>query len=439
MDLKIDKKADFILNKLKEKGFESFIVGGCVRDLILGNIPKDYDITTNAKPNEIIDTFKDYKTILTGIKYGTVTVVIDKTPFEITTYRKENEYINNRKPKSVEFLSSIDEDLYRRDFTINSMAYNNDKKLIDLYDGLNDIKNGIIRAIGNKDEKFEEDAIRILRAYRFAGRYDWEIEEETKKSMIKNMNLLNNIAKERIIPELKEIFESGMDIYDMDFIKTLFPVIKDCFNTYQNNKYHMRSVGEHIYNTFNNIDNVFYLKMTMLLHDIGKVDTKTTDENNVDHFYNHADISREKARIILNNFKFDNENKHKILTLIEYHDKYIAPEPKYIKKMLNKIGKDLFFDLIKVRIADDSAKNHELVKNNLKLFKETETLAKKIINEKQPYNIKDLDISGKDIIKLGYEGKEIGEILNYLLNKVLEDPSVNKKEKLINLIQKKPD
>lgn len=439
MDLKIDKKADFILNKLKEKGFEGFIVGGCVRDLILGNTPKDYDITTNAKPNEIINTFKDYKTILTGIKYGTVTVVIDKTPFEITTYRKENEYINNRKPKSVEFLSSIDEDLYRRDFTINSMAYNNDKKLIDLYDGLNDIKKGIIRAIGNKDEKFEEDAIRILRAYRFAGRYGWKIEEETKKSMIKNMNLLNNIAKERIIPELKEIFESGMDIYDMDFIKTLFPVINDCFNTYQNNKYHMRSVGEHIYNTFNNIDNVFYLKMTMLLHDIGKVDTKTTDENNVDHFYNHADISREKARIILNNFKFDNENKHKILTLIEYHDKYMAPEPKYIKKMLNKIGEDLFFDLIKVRIADDTAKNHELVKNNLKLFKETEALAKKIINEKQPYNIKDLDISGKDIIKLGYEGKEIGEILNYLLNKVLEDSSVNKKEKLINLIQKKPD
>lgn len=437
MDLKIDKKADFILNKLKEKGFEGFIVGGCVRDLILGNTPKDYDITTNAKPNEIIDTFKDYKTILTGIKYGTVTVVIDKTPFEITTYRKENEYINNRKPKSVEFLSSIHEDLYRRDFTINSMAYNNDKKLIDLYDGLNDIKKGIIRAIGNKDEKFEEDAIRILRAYRFAGRYGWKIEEETKKSMIKNMNLLNNIAKERIIPELKEIFESGMDIYDMDFIKTLFPVINDCFNTYQNNKYHMRSVGEHIYNTFNNIDNVFYLKMTMLLHDIGKVDTKTTDENNVDHFYNHADISREKARIILNNFKFDNENKHKILTLIEYHDKYMAPEPKYIKKMLNKIGEDLFFDLIKVRIADDTAKNHELVKNNLKLFKETEALAKKIINEKQPYNIKDLDISGKDIIKLGYEGKEIGEILNYLLNKVLEDSSVNKKEKLINLIQKK--
>lgn len=437
MDLKIDKKADFILNKLKEKGFEGFIVGGCVRDLILGNTPKDYDITTNAKPNEIINTFKDYKTILTGIKYGTVTVVIDKTPFEITTYRKENEYINNRKPKSVEFLSSIDEDLYRRDFTINSMAYNNDKKLIDLYDGLNDIKKGIIRAIGNKDEKFEEDAIRILRAYRFAGRYGWKIEEETKKSMIKNMNLLNNIAKERIIPELKEIFESGMDIYDMDFIKTLFPVINDCFNTYQNNKYHMRSVGEHIYNTFNNIDNVFYLKMTMLLHDIGKVDTKTTDENNVDHFYNHADISREKARIILNNFKFDNENKHKILTLIEYHDKYMAPEPKYIKKMLNKIGEDLFFDLIKVRVADDTAKNHELVKNNLKLFKETEALAKKIINEKQPYNIKDLDISGKDIIKLGYEGKEIGEILNYLLNKVLEDSSVNKKEKLINLIQKK--
>ncbi|WP_329383432.1 CCA tRNA nucleotidyltransferase [Anaerofustis sp. HA2171] len=436
MNLRIDTKAEYILNKLKENGFEGFIVGGCVRDLILGKTPKDYDITTNAKPEKIIETFKDHKTILTGIKYGTVTVLIDKIPFEITTYRKEQEYINNRKPKGVIFLSSIEEDLYRRDFTINSMAYNNDKKLIDLYGGVNDIQKGIIRAIGNKDKKFEEDAIRILRAYRFAGRYDWKIEEETKNAMLKNMNLLNNIAKERIIPELKEIFESGMDINKMEFITTLFPVIKDCFNTYQNNKYHMRSVGEHIYNTFNNIDNVFHLKMTMLLHDIGKVYTKTTDQNNVDHFYNHADISREKSKIILNEFKFDNNTKHKILTLIENHDKYMAPEPKYIKKMLNKIGEDLFFDLIKVRIADDSAKNQELVKNNIKIFNETLTLTKKIIKEKQPYSIKDLDISGKDLMELGYEGKEIGEILNFMLDKVIENESLNNKIELLSLLNK---
>ncbi|MCQ4795252.1 HD domain-containing protein [Anaerofustis stercorihominis] len=435
MKLDILSEAKIILDKFNNNGFEAYIVGGCVRDLILGRTPKDYDITTNASPKETMELFKEYKTIPTGIKYGTVTVIINNTPIEVTTFRKEGKYIKNRKPESVEFLSSIEEDLSRRDFTINAMAYNEKSGLIDLFEGRQDLEKGIIRVVGDGKERFKEDAIRILRAYRFMGRYDFEIENNTLNAIKENMHLLNNVAKERILPEIKEIFESDMDINKMDFITVLFPIIKECFHTYQNNKYHMQNVGEHTYKTFNNIENVFHLKMTMLLHDIGKVKTKTTDAENIDHFYNHSDISREMAKNILDDFKFDNETKYKILTLIKNHDKYMAPKNKYVKEKLGEFGEELFFDLIKVRIADDESKNHELVKDNLKRFRDTEEFAKRVIKNKEPYRISDLKINGDYIISLGFTGKDVGEILKYLLSEVIEDKDKNDKNKLIELVR----
>ncbi|WP_294466670.1 HD domain-containing protein [uncultured Anaerofustis sp.] len=435
MKLNILNEAKIILDKFNNNGFEAYIVGGCVRDLILERNPKDYDITTSASPKETIKLFKEYKVIPTGIKYGTVTVIINNTPIEVTTFRKEGKYIENRRPESVKFLSNIEEDLKRRDFTINAMAYNKKVGLIDLFEGRQDLEKGIIRVVGDGKERFKEDAIRILRAYRFAGRYDFKIEEDTLTAIKQNMHLLNNVAKERILPEIKEIFESGMDINKMDFITTLFPIIKECFHTYQNNKYHMQNVGEHTYKTFNNIENVFHLKMTMLLHDVGKVKTKTTDTENIDHFYNHSDISREMAKNILDDFKFDNETKYKILTLIKNHDKYMAPKNKYVKEKLNEFGEELFFDLIKVRIADDESKNHKLVKDNLKRFRDTEEFAKRVIKNKEPYRISDLKISGDDIISLGYKGKDVGEILKYLLREVIEDKNKNEKSKLIKIVR----
>ena len=435
MKLDILNEAKIILDKFNNNGFEAYIVGGCVRDLILERNPKDYDITTSASPKETMELFKEYKTIPTGIKYGTVTVIINNTPIEVTTFRKEGKYIENRRPESVKFLSNIEEDLKRRDFTINAMAYNKKVGLIDLFEGRQDLEKGIIRVVGDGKERFKEDAIRILRAYRFAGRYDFKIEEDTLTAIKQNMHLLNNVAKERILPEIKEIFESGMDINKMDFITTLFPIIKECFHTYQNNKYHMQNVGEHTYKTFNNIENVFHLKITMLLHDVGKVKTKTTDTENIDHFYNHSDISREMAKNILDDFKFDNETKYKILTLIKNHDKYMAPRNKYVKEKLNEFGEELFFDLIKVRIADDESKNHKLVKDNLKRFRDTEEFAKRVIKNKEPYRISDLKISGDDIISLGYKGKDVGEILEYLLREVIEDKKKNAKSKLIEIVR----
>ncbi|MCR2032892.1 CCA tRNA nucleotidyltransferase [Anaerofustis stercorihominis] len=435
MKLDILNEAKIILDKFNNNGFEAYIVGGCVRDLILERNPKDYDITTSASPKETMELFKEYKTIPTGIKYGTVTVIINNTPIEVTTFRKEGKYIENRRPESVKFLSNIEEDLKRRDFTINAMAYNKKVGLIDLFEGRQDLEKGIIRVVRDGKERFKEDTIRILRAYRFAGRYDFKIEEDTLTAIKQNMHLLNNVAKERILPEIKEIFESGMDINKMDFITTLFPIIKECFHTYQNNKYHMQNVGEHTYKTFNNIENVFHLKITMLLHDVGKVKTKTTDTENIDHFYNHSDISREMAKNILDDFKFDNETKYKILTLIKNHDKYMAPKNKYVKEKLNEFGEELFFDLIKVRIADDESKNHKLVKDNLKRFRDTEEFAKRVIKNKEPYRISDLKINGDDITSLGYKGKDVGKILEYLLREVIEDKNKNEKSKLIEIVR----
>lgn len=434
MKLIIDKVAKFIIDELQTNGFDAFIVGGCVRDLIIGRVPKDYDITTNAKPSEIMDVFNRYKTILTGVKYGTVTVVICNKHFEITTYRSEGEYLKNRKPKEVVFLDSIQEDLSRRDFTINAMAYNEKDGIVDLFGGVNDLKNKVIRVVGDGNKRFEEDAIRILRAYRFAGRYNFKIDETTCKAIKNNVHLLNNIAKERIVVELREIFESGMDIYEMEFIQTLFPIIKECFGIFQNNKYHMTTVGDHIYHTFNNIENKFHLKLTMLLHDIGKVKTKTTDNRNIDHFYNHSEISREIAKNILEEFKFDNCTKNKVLLLIENHDKYITDEKRYVKEKLNELGEDLFFDLIKVRIADDLAKNQSLVKDNLKVFKAAGKCAEEIIKNNEPYKISQLNINGNDILNLGCENRQVGNILKYLLLKVIENKDLNKKEILLDLV-----
>lgn len=433
---KLPTNVNLILNTLKENNFEGYIVGGCVRDLIMGNTPKDYDITTNATTQQVNNLFKDkYKVVPTGIDYGTMSVIINEDVFEITTFRCDFDYTNNRRPKTVKFTNDLKQDLLRRDFTVNALAYNENKGVIDIYDGVKDIQKKLIRCVGNPNERFREDALRILRGYRFASRYDFSIEEKTKISMLDNMNLLNNISKERIVKEIKEIFENGADIYKLDFIKTIFPIINDCFKCNQNNKYHMQSVGDHIYKAFNNIQPKFDLKLAMLLHDIGKTKVKTTDTHNIDHFYTHSQISWEMAKIILKDLKIDNKTRDKVLFLIKEHDTFIDTDKTLIKQQLRKWGEENFFDLIKVRIADDSAKTLSLVKCNIDRFKATEKKAKEIINSKEPYKLQDLKIDGKDLINIGLNGKEIGNMLNILLDIIINDPSKNEKKTLLNIIK----
>ena len=425
------------IEKLNEKGFEAYAVGGCVRDLLMNRTPKDFDVTTNASPDETMKVFEDYRVIPTGLKFGTVSVIIKDEIIEITTFRTEGRYTDNRRPDEVSFVESVDDDLSRRDFTINAMAYSPKTGLVDPFGGKTDLERGLIRAVGNPADRFSEDALRILRAYRFMSRYHFKLEENTRKAAVDRMDTILNVSNERILKEIKEIFESGEDINNLDFVPVLFPEIAECFKVYQNNKYHYRTIGEHTYICFNNIENRFDLKLAMLFHDIGKLKTKTTGEDGQDHFYGHAEVSCVMAEDIMRRIRVDAKTREKVITLIRYHDWYVPARKKSIKKALRKLGADTFFDLIKVWIADDSAKTKELVEGNEEYYLKTAEMAREILESKEPFSIRDLNVDGYDMMDLGLKDVEIGKMLEYLMSRVIKEPELNEREILIDIAQKK--
>ncbi|OPJ56957.1 CCA tRNA nucleotidyltransferase [Alkalithermobacter paradoxus] len=443
MKINIPKEVEYIINKIEENGYEAFIVGGCVRDSLLGKIPNDFDITTNANPKTVLEIFKDEITIPTGLKHGTITLVINKNHYEITTYRIEGTYSDNRKPDKVEYTNDLIQDLKRRDFTINAMAYNKRIGLVDKFDGKKDLKNKIIRAVGNPDERFKEDALRMLRAIRFSSQLNFNIHKDTLNAISKNAELINNISSERIRDEINKILVSNNSgkIYLMHKIGLLRHIILELdegMKTKQNNPYHIYNVGIHTLKSVKNIEPILHLRLSMLLHDIGKVKVKTTDENGIDHFYNHAKISSEISVEILKRLHYDNNTIEKVRLLTLYHDSKIHPNKKSIKKWLNRIGKENLDDLLKVKLADNLAKNsicHDEIKKEIKEIKE---ILKKVVESNECFTIKDLAISGKDIMNLGYnQGKEIGIILNEMLEIVIDNPDLNNKDYLLNIIKTK--
>ena len=435
--MRLSRGCTAAIEKLNNAGFEAYAVGGCVRDLMMDRVPKDFDVTTNAVPEQTMEVFEDCQVIPTGLKFGTVTVIIENELIEITTFRTDGRYLDNRRPEDVSYVNDVKEDLSRRDFTINAMAYSPVTGLVDPFGGREDIKNGLIRAVGDPVERFSEDALRILRAYRFMSRYHFRLEENTKKAMLERMDTINNVASERILKEIKETFESGEDIFNLDFVPVLFPVIAECFDMYQNNRYHYRTVGEHTYMTFNAIENRFDLKLAMLFHDIGKIKTKTTDSSGQDHFYGHPEVSCMMAGEILDRLHVDRKTRESVLTLIRYHDWYVPPRRKSIKKAFARLGKDTFFDLVKVWIADDSAKTPELVKGNVEYYRSVEAMAREILSEDEPYTLRDLAVNGYDMIELGLKDRQVGKMLDYLLSLVMSDSSLNEKDILIKKAMEK--
>lgn len=438
MKLEFDETAKLILNILNSNGHKAYIVGGCVRDLIMGFTPKDYDIATSAKPEETLSIFDNlnyqnhkFKALPTGIKYGTITVITNHEPYEITTFRGEADYKDSRRPEKISFETSINKDLSRRDFTINAMAYNELDGLIDLFGGKNDINNKLIKCVGNPYARFKEDALRILRAYRFASRYNFNIEDSTLLALEKSLPYLLNISSERISSELKEIFENNYNIFKLPFMTILIPELIPCFDTTQNNDYHLYNVGEHTYKAFNNIEPIFHLKLAMLLHDIGKPQAQTTDFSGTNHFPGHAKISERMAVEIMQRLRLSNDTIHKVKTLIKYHDCKIAPDKITLKTLMRDIGYQLTADLIKVKIADEQAKNPKTTAINIDNLNEVAKLLKSVKDE--PYSLNALDVNGNDIkIALQLDnGKKIGEILNYLLDIVIHTPELNHKDLLL--------
>lgn len=422
-----DCKEKEILKRLNAAGYEAYFVGGCVRDEIMGREAHDIDITTSATPEEVKEIFSSVLEV--GIKHGTVVVM----PYnvEVTTFRKDGEYEDNRHPSQVEFVTSLYEDLKRRDFTMNAIAMDVNDKLYDPFNGKMDIDNKIIRAVGNADDRFNEDSLRILRAIRFSSILGFEIDKETRSAIMRNYHLLENISKERIFVELKKMLV-GKNIGNLlreyyEIIDIFIPGFKEMKDFNQNNPWHKYDLLEHTINSVYNIEPNINLRLTMLLHDIGKTKTKTTDENGISHFYNHQLVSFDIATNVLNNLKVDNKLKDEVLTLIRLHDIKINENKKSIKKFLSKYGENIFFNLLKVKEADEKAQS-KLSTN----FEEIKRIAYEIINENECLHIKDLEINGRDLLELGFVGTEIGEILNICLNLVLEDKMPNNHEILFN-------
>ena len=438
--MKVDKRALIILDKLNKAGFEGYVVGGCVRDSLLNKEPKDWDICTNAKTDEIMQIFKGFNIIETGIKHGTVTIMLDNEGYEVTTYRVDGVYTDGRHPDSVFFTSSLKEDLARRDFTINALAYSKNEGLKDYFNGKEDLENGIIRCVGNGEERFEEDALRILRALRFSSVLGFTIEDNTKKAIFNKIENLRNISKERINVEIVKMLNGFNVEYVLkefrEVLAFVIPEIKEMFDFKQNNKHHKFDVWEHTINVIKNSD-VGLLRVAALFHDIGKPKTYSFSEGQ-GHFYGHSKVSSDIAEKVMVGLKFSNAEIEKVTTLIKYHDVVFSPTKKFVLRMLNKIGEENLRLLIELRKADIKGQGM-VIEGDDRL--ERVLLVEDILNnleEDSCFSLKSLSVNGRDLIELGYkQGKEIGLVLNELLNMVIEGNIENDKEKLLKVAKEK--
>ena len=439
MKLTIPVNAEKILRVLENQGFEAFIVGGCVRDSILGRRPDDWDITTSARPEQVKALFR--RTVDTGVKHGTVTVLMDKESYEVTTYRIDGEYEDGRHPKEVAFTASLEEDLKRRDFTINAMAYHPDRGLVDLFHGMDDIRAEIIRCVGNPLERFGEDALRILRAVRFSAQLGFSIEAETKTGIEELAPNLKLVSAERIQTELVKLLVSPhpdyfLTAYETGITRQFLPEFDACMETGQNTPHHYLSVGMHTLQSLLNIRPDKVLRLTMLLHDIGKPAVKKTDENGRDHFKMHGPAGEKMASAILRRLKFDNDTISKVCRLIRWHDDRPAPDMCSVRRAVNRIGEDIFPLYLEVQRADMLAQSAYKREEKAARLEGVNECYRKILEEGQCVSLKSMAVKGRDLIAAGYApGPELGEILDRLLEHVLEHPEDNEKDRLLALLK----
>lgn len=429
------------IDKLEAAGFEAFTVGGCVRDIQFNRTPSDWDITTNALPKQTAEVFKDFRIVPTGIKHGTVTVIIDGMPLEITTYRTDGEYTDNRHPKSVSFTGDLTEDLSRRDFTINAMAYSEKCGLVDKFGGSTDIRSRLIRTVGDPDRRFTEDALRMMRALRFASVLDFEIEENTKKSILKNRELLKNISSERISDELiKFLCGEGKRVTELliefrDVIAVVIPELKPCFDFDQKNKHHAYDVYTHMAYSVGYSKPDPEVRFSLLLHDIGKPSCFFTDENGVGHFYGHGEKGAQTVEKIVKRLKLSSQFQNDAVTLVRYHDYPVTPDKKTVKRRLNKFGPRMLGKIMLVKEGDSLAHSTGYAKP-LDEIRAVCVSIDEVLSEEECFSLKKLNISGRDLLGIGFTaGPEIGKVLNSLLEKVIDESVPNEHESLMKLAE----
>lgn len=426
--INIPAGAQAVIHLLESAGFEAYVVGGCVRDSLLGLAPHDWDICTSAKPDEVLAlcSMHGIKTIETGIKHGTVTICLPEFDgmYEVTTYRIDGKYSDNRHPDTVAFTTSIQDDLSRRDFTINAMAYNAHTGLVDPFHGEKDLRRHQIPCVGNPVDRFHEDALRIMRALRFSSVYGFTIEEDTAKAIHQFAPYLQNIAAERIQVELcklllgKSVLEILLDYSDV--MAVIIPEIAPCIGFQQNNPYHEYTVYDHIAHAVaNDTGDDISVKIALLLHDIGKPQCYSEDERG-GHFHGHSVPSHDIADHVMQRLRFDNKTKEDVLTLVLYHDSEIAPTHKTVRRWLSKIGESNFRKLLAIKLADIKAHTKSTQQPRINKCLALHSILDDVIAQGQCFSMKDLAIGGKDIISLGVpEGKLIGDILHHILDKVI--------------------
>ena len=442
-DLKINMPSavNKIIKELNNAGYEAYAVGGCVRDCILGRTPNDWDITTSAMPEEVKSIFR--RTVDTGIKHGTVTVLLGDEGFEVTTFRVDGEYTDHRHPEEVSFTRELKEDLLRRDFTINAMAYSDKTGLVDLYGGMSDIEGKVIKAVGDPDARFDEDALRIMRAVRFAAQLGFSIDGGTRAAIGRHTEYLRDVSAERIEAELTKLITSDhpellAEAYRLGITGVIMPEFDRMMETPQNTPFHMYDVGRHTIQVMQGVEPSRRLRYAALLHDIAKPECRTTDENGRDHFKRHAIVGADRSKEIMRRLKMDNDTIRAVSRLIYWHDYGIDGNvtKRSLRRMMSKLGAENFPDYLAIRRADMDGQSDYLREEKEKNYRYIESLYREIVADEDCLTVKELAVNGGDVMKLGVPaGPKVGEVLNYLLEMVMDEPSLNKKETLAGLVE----
>jgi len=422
-----------IINALEKAGFAAYVVGGCVRDACLGLQPQDYDLCTSALPEQTEEVFRGRKLVLAGKKHGTVGVVTDSGVVEITTFRTEGSYRDNRHPDWVKFVTDVESDLARRDFTVNAMAYSPTRGYADPFGGREDLKKGILRAVGDPQQRFREDSLRILRGVRFAVRYGLRVDPATEKAMFAQAHLMDNLARERVFEELCKLLPlvSAEDLIRFaPILAAVIPELKPMIGFDQRSPHHAYDLYTHTAGVVAGVPGDPALRWAALLHDIGKVPTFTVDENGRGHFFDHAARGAEMADAILRRLKAPNALRERVVLLIEKHMLWLVPEKKPLRRQIGRMGLETVYQILSLQHADNtnkgtakSAETEQYVRI-LKVLEEIQA-------EDSCLGLRDLAVNGNDLIEIGYSGRTIGIVLNWLLDQVMEETLPNEREVLL--------
>ena len=439
MKINIPPYVTAVIDRLTQNGYQAYTVGGCVRDALMGKKPHDYDVCTDCVPEEMVRIFSDFHTIETGLKHGTLTVMSEHMPVEVTTYRSDGEYTDHRRPDSVKFERELSEDLKRRDFTVNAMCYNPDEGLVDMFDGAQDLEKGVIRCVGCAADRFEEDALRIMRALRFASTLDFEIEADTAAAMREKSHLLAAVSAERIFTELKKLL-CGKAVRRImldysDLMTVIIPELAPCIGCEQHNIHHCYDVYEHICRSVEYIEPDEDMRLTMLFHDIGKPRKKTTDENGIDHFKLHQLASADMAQEILLRLKSSRSTLLRVTSLIKEHDNRIPANRRSVKRFLSKYDHDFFYDWLEVRRADTAAQSDYMMAEKMAELDKLEEIAYEIEQENCCLKVGELAVNGHDMMALGYQGRAIKSALEFALSAVIDEQVENEHGALLAFIK----